>query len=103
MVLPALLRAVCSSTEPLLPLQLPLRLLYEVFFVSPRFFSPRALFLRSCLWLGSSSRFPFSSPLVDPHLPGFALTRANTRLFFGALAQDQTLKSPALTKTACID
>ena len=42
-------------------LQLPLGLLEKIF-VSPRFFSPRAIFLRSTFWIGSSGRFPFSPP-----------------------------------------
>src|SRR5215204_4049507 len=58
---PFLRELLCSSTKALLPLQLPFRLLYKVF-VSARLFSPRALFLRSPFRLGSSGRFPCSSP-----------------------------------------
>src|SRR5215217_4649954 len=58
---PFLTELLCSSTKALLPLQLPFRLLYKVF-VSARLFSPRALFLRSPFRLGSSGRFPCSSP-----------------------------------------
>src|SRR5215212_7439512 len=44
-------------------------LLYKVF-SPPRFFSARALFLRSTFWLGTLGRFPCSSP---PPRPGSVL------------------------------
>ena len=50
-----------NSTGALLTLQFPLGL-FEKVFVSPRLFSPRALFLRSTFWMGSRSRFPRSPP-----------------------------------------
>jgi hypothetical protein len=44
-----------------LALQLPLGLLYKAF-SPPRFFSSRAIFVRSPFWLGTLGCFPCSSP-----------------------------------------